>query len=201
MKKCGNDGCGGSCGGCGKEKTCNAEQTGCVPYECGKLQLGEITFEKSFYEAFVPDGKAGDPSMQDRLRISFYDESGNYRDTLSTGVYDLGSRINSEYATCTECILLYEDLTKDSSSHKKTFFQNKGTLEITETRENSIESKGKASFRLIEVEIDRHYRSIPVDGGKCYEADIEWNTIMPETPDTDETDDSDGENSDDADKE
>lgn len=187
-KKCGNDGCGGSCGDCGSEKTCNAGQTECVPYECEELEFGEIAIEKSFYQAFALDNMAGSNSLPDRLRISFYDGSGDYMEKLSTGVFDLSSKANSDYATCTECITLHEDLTNDSSSHKKMFFQNKGTLEITETKENSIESKGKASFRLIETTIDKHYHSIPVDGGKCYEVkNLTWDTINIETSDADES--------------
>ena len=193
-KLCGNDGCGGSCGDCGNEKTCNAEQTKCVPYDCKKLEFGEVHMEKNFYEASVSGNKAGASSLHDRLRISFYDKSGNYRKTLSPAVSDLGSKTNSDYATCTECVTLHEDLSSNDPSPTTMFFQNKGTLEITATKENSIESKGKASFRLVETEIDRHYHSVPVDGGRCYEGYVEWDTFspdLPENPDEDETEDMD----------
>ena len=176
-KICGNDGCGGTCGdGCGIDLACSADQKSCVPWECDTLAPGEVTLEKQsslfginyFYQA---SASTGDASLEDFLRLQFYNEG------LETGTINLSEGENANYATCTECFLYLEDIDGDGYP-AKIYFQQSGKLVFDTLGTRNYESKGHADFRLVEVEIDDDYNSIPVTGGKCYEVkNMTWDTI------------------------
>lgn len=181
-KICGDNGCGGICGdGCGKDEYCNEEQTQCLPFECETLSLGQVEIKPTddggnYYEALAADNSAGSTDLKDILMLHFYDEDMNYAE-LHSGIVDLGSEINSDYTTCTECILFYEDVDEEDE-YQKLYFQQSGKLVFEEVKEGTFESKGHGSFRLIEV--DEFDDFAPVYGGNCYEVkNLQWNTIQP----------------------
>ena len=71
-------------------------------------------------------------------------------------------------------VFLYEDYDEDNQSIGRTYFQESGTLNFTEVKEGTMESKGNGSFRVVEVDEDY----VPAAGGKCYEFEkIEWDTV------------------------
>lgn len=183
-KVCGSDGCGGTCGsGCGHDAACSSDGKQCLPFACLPLSFEQIKtrkneFDASYYEAYAVDKTAGSTAVDDILTLHFYDEYGNYAETLSPGVIDLGSGLNADYNSCTECILFYEDASFDNEyeSYQKLYFQQSGSLTFEEVRPGTFESKGHGSFRLVEV--DEYEDFAPVQGGNCYEvSDFTWDTI------------------------
>lgn len=171
-KQCGNDGCGGSCGIC-EGKACSADFQ-CVPFNCDKL--GEVSeFElvaedswfgtNYYYDAYTTGNGIGSASVPDLLEIGLIAEE------LKEGKVTL----NSDTENITDAyVLLYEDYDLENQSIGKYYFQESGTLEFTEVKEGTLESKGKGSFRLVEIDTDY----IPVAGGKCFEVEnITWDTI------------------------
>lgn len=178
-KQCGSDGCGGTCGTC--EGQACSEDFQCVPFECENLEFGEDSVElvkqpgyfgtSYYYEANTLT--AGDATLKDFLRLHFYNEG------ITAGTIDLGTGNNANYKDCTECFLFYEDVEEEEGSYAKMYFQESGELVFDEVKEGTYESKGHASFRLIEVTIDSDtYESIPTAGGKCYNvSNLTWDTI------------------------
>lgn len=170
--ECGNDGCGGSCGIC-EGKACSADFQ-CVPFNCDKL--GEVSeFElvaedswfgtNYYYDAYTTGNGIGSASVPDLLEIGLIAEE------LKEGKVTLTSDIDN---ITDAYVLLYEDYDLENQSIGKYYFQESGTLEFTEVKEGTLESKGKGSFRLVEIDTDY----IPVAGGKCFEVEnIIWDTI------------------------
>lgn len=180
-KICGDNGCGGICGdGCGKDEYCNEEQTQCLPFECETLSLGQVEIKPTddggnYYEALAADNSAGSTDLKDILMLHFYDEDMNYAE-LHSGIVDLGSEINSDYTTCTECIRFYEDVDEEDE-YQKLYFQQSGELVFEEVKEGTLESRGHGHFRIVEID---DYDFSPVPNGKCYEVkNLQWNTIQP----------------------
>ena len=174
--ECGADGCGGSCGGGCDGKACSADHK-CVDFACGQLatsDFGEFKLESidyygiytfNFYRAYTTGKGIGSESVPDLLEISIDTEE------LVTKTVVLTDDIeNSGDAS----VLLYEDYNEEAQSIGKTYFQESGTLEFTKVKEGTMESQGKGSFRVVEVDEDY----IPLAGGKCYEfKDLAWDTI------------------------
>ncbi|MBR4532261.1 hypothetical protein IKO70_07630 [bacterium] len=181
-KVCGPDGCGGTCGeGCNGDLTCSEDQKSCVPFECYEITLGQVEllndYDTYYYEAYATGRSAGSTDFDDIFNLYFYDEDGNSAETLASGVVNLGSGLNAEYATCTECILFYEDVNEDEE-YQKTYFPQSGELVFEEVKEGTFESRGHGHFRLVEVDEFDNFK--PVPNGKCYEVkNLEWNTIQP----------------------
>ena len=174
-KKCGADGCGGTCGTC-EGQACSADFQ-CVPFNCDKLgEVSEFEFvtEDSwfgtnyYYDAYTTGKGIGSESIPDLLEIGFALEEG---EELKKGTVTLtGDTKNISDAY----VFLYEDYDMENYEIGKYYFQESGTLNFTEVKEGTLESKGNGSFRLVEIDTDY----IPVAGGKCYEVkDITWDTI------------------------
>ena len=159
--ECGNDGCGGTCGAGCDGQACSADHK-CVDFECTKLTLGEAFLNSSSTIAPVEGNKAGSTTLEDYLVLGFYAYP-------ELGTFDL----DLSYSDCDYCMMLYEDVDSDGYA-TKLYFQESGELTFTEVYDESFETKGKASFRL--VEIDEEYA--PVDGGSCYEVEnFTWDTV------------------------
>ena len=182
-KICGSDGCGGTCGeGCNGDLTCSEDQKSCVPFECEKITFDKVEmFENEdgdyYYQTSVSGNLQGSTALPDIMTLHFY----GYPYILEEGTINLGNGDNANYETCTECLVLYKDFDLDTEEYAATFFQQSGELVFEEVKEGTFESKGHASFRLIEVEIDDYTAvSTPVTGGACYEVEnFEWDTIQP----------------------
>ena len=161
-KVCGDDGCGGTCGkGCDLDTTCNAEQNECVPYDCTEIELdtdeGSINSKNNYETTFSPF--IGEESLDDNFQIQFHTE-----DTVD-GVYDLA---DTNYQDCEVCLLVFEDMKQNSNSHKKDYFQQKGSITFSTSGTNVTATL--SGVRLEEVKIDRYktYISTPVAGGSCF---------------------------------
>ncbi|MBO4698709.1 hypothetical protein J5690_03750 [bacterium] len=173
-KVCGSNGCGGTCGpGCGKEEYCNAEQTGCLPYEnCTKITLAEeyeyFDYNYDYDTTYTPN--TGDPEIEDvfhiDIRIPIPPE--NSETQYSVSEFDL---YGSDYGESDIRVLVYEDRWADSA---KTYFQQKGRIAFR-TKEDLISHDIEVTatiedLRLVESEIDSFYPSaVPVVGGSCLE--------------------------------
>lgn len=114
----------------------------------------------------------GDQAKPDEFDILFYGDP--Y--VPAVGSYNLASAgINDNYATCKECVYIYQDVVNDVE--EKLFFQSQGTLEITETDPMAPNvSKGSLkNVRLVEVTLDMNFSSTPVPNGACYDIPLlEW---------------------------
>ena len=180
-KVCGPDGCGGKCGeGCSGELTCSKDQKSCVPFECRKITFDKVEMLENedgdyYYQTSVSENLQGSTALPDIMTLHFY----GYPYILEEGTIDLGNGDNANYETCSECLVLYKDFDLGTEEYVATFFQQSGELVFEEVKEGTFESKGHASFRLIEVEIDDYTaESYPVHGGECYEIEnMTWDTI------------------------
>jgi len=108
----------------------------------------------------------------DDLGIEFYTP-----DTMTwSGAIDLGTVENSNYATCTTCIRVFEDEPgSDTDPAPTIYFQTAGTLDLgtatlTDADEDPvyITDGNITNVHLVEVTIDdTTAESTPVPGGKC----------------------------------
>lgn len=174
-KVCGTNGCSGSCGSCG-DLACSADQSACVPWECETIDGFEKFTHKyyefasfpHFYESSVTGNALGDASIEDRMEIMFRKGT-----SLSVGTVKLKDHVG----LCEQCIYLYEDDAEYEPAVKQ-YFQQSGELVFEKVDEETFDSKGHGSIRLIEYAEDSHYNLIPVSGGKCYEIpNLTWDTF------------------------
>ena len=101
-----------------------------------------------------------------RFFMQFYFENG-YGRMPGTGTYDLGSVLNTNYRTCTECVSIYKDVVDEN--YTTFFFQERGTLEVESYDESTKGLQGTLTAKLIEVELDDNSNSTPVPDGSCIE--------------------------------
>lgn len=130
--------------------------------------------------AIFSDGESGEFS------IGFYTDE----DWRALGSYDLGSGINSNYKTCTQCLRLYH-INSSGNGLVADYFQESGTLKIVKVDED-LNTNGVFSAKLVEVTIANDYTSTPVEGGSCVRIEGGfWKFIDGEDPvDTGDTGDS-----------
>ncbi len=167
-KDCGDDGCGGTCGTCGHDQGCSTESkcinldfSGCVGLSVDWGHMVQYSVDK-FYA--VNNG-GSDP----RATIQFAQDINTGK--ITEGTYDLGSEKNSNYKTCTECVLIYSDLFVNASGYTeyaKKYFQHDGILVVSNVdEENRI--KGTLSARILEATFDDKLMTNFVLGGTCFE--------------------------------
>jgi hypothetical protein len=128
------------------------------------------------------------------LSFSFYpeDQNGNWKDYAAVGTYDLGTGNNANYSTCNQCVNL-SLYNSDSYALVKSFFQQKGTLQITKT-DFSDDSypyyKGTVTVKLAEATInDSTYESTFTPNGDCYEIEsAAWSNFQDDADSDDPTD-------------
>jgi len=187
-KICGSDGCGGSCGtACEEGKRCSADQKACEDYSCTGISIDAKFALNADYETIMEVAPAenigGDGA--DIITVDFYNAEGPVT-VPAVGTYDLASGGNNSYATCSECVLVYQDF---ESEDGKVFFQQSGTLEVVSVVEGEMISTGSLlNVRVEEVIVDGdNFESTPVAGGDCFEiATASWEiTGDPETSDED----------------
>lgn len=78
---------------------------------------------------------------------------------------DLATTPNDTCSTCSQCVLVYEDLVGVVS--QKTYFQTSGTITFEEIVGLGQWSGKIEDVPLVEVLIDSASNSTPVDGGAC----------------------------------
>ncbi len=140
---------------------------------CKKMTFKEVTMttgqsgEKNY--SVVLNETLGDEGIADGIMIQFFTLDENDNQVIKEGLYDLGKAPNNNYATCNECILLFEDTTTEGTA--KIYFQESGTLELKKVKEGTMESQGTITAKLVEVTIDtsNNYTSTPVENGSCIE--------------------------------
>lgn len=110
-------------------------------------------------------------TTDDEYNGSYYYTSGNphveiefiYSDnsTVKKGTFNLGSGVNTNYKTCTECVMIIRN--------NDEFFQTSGTLKI-DSVDSSNNIKGTLSAKFAKATIDEDtYESTFVPGGECFE--------------------------------
>jgi len=117
---------------------------------CGKYEVGSGLGDLGF-----------GTGLGDAIWFEFY--------TLATGPFNLGSGNNTNYATCDQCILVFQDFV--ASNPQKTFFQTGGTITIdpgTVPGSTGI-NLSWSNVTLAEVTIDQiTFESTLVPDGACY---------------------------------
>jgi len=105
-------------------------------------------------------------ALADVISFEFYANGG----LITAGTFDLGSGNNTNYETCSQCVLVFMDLDSASGIPQKTFYQTGGTLTV-----NAMTLPGsdpiKMSWQnvtLAEVTIDPStFESTLVPNGAC----------------------------------
>jgi len=109
----------------------------------------------------------GDATLPDGSQIELYGPNlGTY---TGSGTFDFSTGADNNYATCNECVLLFQDLDQNGQP-AKTFFQSSGTFDITSADTAGGFLHGTLSdVKFVEVTIDpnNNYTSTPVPGGAC----------------------------------
>lgn len=174
---------------------CLANCSGWNEQNCEEAQVDNcttISLEELIYHGKLSDGDgcsytAGykpntGTTSQDQLIIEFRTNNQN------TGSFDLSQEYNANYSTCSQCILIAEDLDQENKA-AKLYFQESGTLVIDEFASKdgyvSDKSRGKINnVKLVEVTIAQDGKSSPVANGSClYIENVSWNTISDEETD------------------
>ena len=106
----------------------------------------------------------GSSSFRDTLEIQFF--SGGSSDGARTGAFSLGRGTDSNYATCSRCLLAVQDRNAPSA---KTFFQTTGTLTLAASSQqmDGFPTLTYADVTLREVTIDGAGHSTLVPNGVC----------------------------------
>lgn len=127
----------------------------CTEITVEELQRLLSEIEPGFFFHATPVFGAAD---EDSLNLEFYG------DPLPTGAVDLATAPNDNYATCTTCLVLSQDITMDGAA--KYFFQSAGTLDLGATTAPFITTS--LDVTLVEVTIDPEtYQSTVVENGEC----------------------------------
>jgi len=137
---------------------------------CTEISLAALKFlsgDGSYARyASIVAPNLGDPTSIDKLLVEFYGSSLNpIFDGELKGTFDLSAGSDDNYATCSRCLIVYEDL----SGTTKFFFQKSGSLVIDATSDQ-VNGTVKATINnltLVEVTIDPSGTSTPVPGGAC----------------------------------
>lgn len=119
----------------------------------------------AWYSAVVAPN-LGDPLVLDKLLIEFYGSSVNHvYNGEQAGTFDLAAAVDSNYATCSRCLMLYED----QAGTPRYFFQQSGSLTVQATSKpvDGTLTATIDNLTLIEVTLDAASFSTPVPDGGC----------------------------------
>ncbi len=161
--------------------------------KCRVITLGDLwvdSYDDGADYTGEPGNVLGEQNLQDWIQIMFYDPADEPTEDifdLTVGTYDLSTENNQNLDTCTECILVFEDFEEetedDMGGPTKTYFQETGTIEVTEIKAGTSQAKGVINAKLVQVYLDMFSMSvIKVEGGECLEfVDESFDTFC--TPD------------------
>jgi hypothetical protein len=125
---------------------------------CGVYQVGSSTGPDLHFGSQLPDV----------ISFEFYSPDSGYP---RTGTFDLSSGANANYATCQQCIIVFQDYT-DPGTWTKAFFQTAGTITIDSGSVPGLSPTIGLSWQgitLAEVTIDPDtFVSTLVPDGACY---------------------------------
>ncbi len=139
-------------------------QNECVVIPTANLTMG--SYYNNYYDSSISLGG----EAADQIDLNFFDyKEDKTKGNSIAGTYDLASDINSNFATCLQCIVIFEDIQDDTGFGKKMYFQKSGTINIAEGVGEEGTSKGTISdVKLIEVELNTATNeSLPVENGDC----------------------------------
>jgi hypothetical protein len=165
-KQCGDDGCGGSCGACGPDQTCNNNQ--CVPTSgCDHAGFDPNGGQTAIYDGgsqlflYQADSTSGTPV--DALVFEIYQADGG---PSAPGTYPI---LDENYSVSNLNVLVYYDC-DGGMNCSKTFLANSGTMHITYIGDVGNHFYGTLSnVTLVEVTIDPFtYDSTPVAEGQTW---------------------------------
>lgn len=153
---------------------CNETTGQCVDLpssDCVQVAIEDlaVTGSQEGYIAYegAPSVEVDASNGNDIFSIQFYQLDG----FSTTGAIDLASAgINDNYATCTECVLVYADIDDEAQTQGKIYFQEAGTLNLSLDPYQLNLSGSLEGLKLIEVTINGDtYESTPVANGSCIE--------------------------------
>ena len=126
------------------------------PEGCTRISLNPnfFAYTKGFYLGQVKNSVLGDASLYDLVIIEL-------RENIENTEYNLE---NGNYATCKECLTITQDY---ESEEPKYYFQESGTIKISNYNSSNYGLKAVISAKLVEVTIDENGNSAPVEGGSC----------------------------------
>ncbi len=147
----------------------SAGSPACVEIKLGAgLQPAEDIFGDIF--GYVTTSVAPDivvPGGLDEFQLHLYGTSLELP-PLVPGTFNLGAGIETNFSSCAHCVLVFSLDTEGGTS--KTFFQQSGTLNLTDV-DDPLTADAAASMtnlKLVEVTIDPNtFASTPVPGGAC----------------------------------
>lgn len=155
---------------------------------CEIVTLGDLwvdTYSYGMEYTGEPGIQIGDASYADWIDIMFNSvDKEAERTDLEIGIYDLTTENNQDIFTCTECILVFKDFDDENGEPPPlAYFQETGTMEVTEIKAGTGQSKGIINARLVQIDMNmRQGQSNKIEGGSCLEFKNEpWNTFC--TPD------------------
>ncbi|MDX9721084.1 MAG: hypothetical protein RBU37_10060, partial [Myxococcota bacterium] len=164
------------------EGTADCVDQACVAITCDNegFSIDDQSVEGNanliYYEAY-DDGT----ETFDALTLELYYAQVQTPALNKPGSIELGSlAIDTNYQTCSTCVLLYAGCTEDGGC-EKTFFATGGTLHLDAIGKNGTPFQGHLEgVELIEVTIDGNtFRSTPVPGGQNWCIDtVTFDTIM-----------------------
>ena len=125
----------------------------CVDGSCGVYQVGSDSITDLGFGGTLPD----------IISFEFYSQA--------TGTFNLAIGNDSNFGTCTQCIVIYQDL-NGPNDPQKNFFQTSGMLTIDMNTVPGVAADVGLSWSnltLSEVTIDPEtFTSTVVPGGDCY---------------------------------
>lgn len=148
-----------------------------TPVTCTGFSIAQDSFryEYGVYYADITD-VLGSDSLKDELVIEFVGHEPEKKIySLNYDPADPTTYNNGNYATCTECVSVFQDI-QSSGSPTKRFFQESGTLTIEEI-DNFHGIKGTLSAKLVEISLNSDDESVPVTNGACFEIESESEII------------------------
>lgn len=149
-----------------------------APAGCKKLQVRGLFRDPEFgqpaqkYSAVVGEPlPALGTATPDEFQIQLYEFSA----AQAPGTFDLGAGTETNFKSCSHCVMLFEDLDASGNATRQ-FFQAAGTLTLTV---NPSPTTGAIvgrleGLKLVEVTVDyagKTYESTPVPNGECFELD------------------------------
>ena len=120
---------------------------------CTGISLNASTFSP-YYEGYYYGVVSGG-----LLTVEFYNN-------IAVASYDLSTEDNSDYATCTECLLVIENY---GSANAKNFFQESGEIVVSAYDPDTFGMTATITAKLVETTIDGTGHSTPVENGACLE--------------------------------
>ena len=139
---------------------------------CAQITVSNFTPGAFVYPTTDVDPNIGgaDPEL---FRFEFY--------SPATGSFDLAAGLNDNYATCDQCLRLFEDVTEDDIARQ--YFQQSGTIDIDASSDlgGGVLVATLTDVTLVEVTIDpdNAFESTPVPDGACVQINTQNVSVVP----------------------